>query len=54
MPNILSESQCIQHVDDSLIYNSCKANEATKCSSELERVETFRKMVKKYKFSFQL
>ena len=36
MANNLSESQCIQYADDSTIYKSCKANEVTKCSSELE------------------
>ena len=36
MTNNLSESQCIQYADDSTIYKSCKANEVTKCSSELE------------------
>ena len=36
MTNILSESQCIQCADDSTIYKNCKANEVTKCSSELE------------------
>ena len=36
MANNLSESQCIQYDDDSTIYKSCKANEVTKCSSELE------------------
>ena len=34
--NILSESQCIQYTDDSTIYRSSEAKEATKCSSELE------------------
>ena len=34
--NNLSESQCIQYADDSTIHKSCKANEVTKCSSELE------------------
>ena len=36
MTNNLLESQCIQYADDSTIYKSCKANEVTKCSSELE------------------
>ena len=36
MTNILSESQCNEYADDSTIYKSCKANEVTKCSSELE------------------
>ena len=36
MTNILSESQCIQYANDSPIYKGCKANEVTKCSSELE------------------
>ena len=36
MKNILSESQCIQYVEDSIIYRSCKAEEVTKCSSKLE------------------
>ena len=36
MTNNLLESQCIQYADDSTIYRSCKANELTKCSSELE------------------
>ena len=34
--NNLSEIQCIQYADDSTIYKSCKANEVTECSSELE------------------
>ena len=36
MKNNLSESQCIQFADNSIIYKSCKANEVTKCSSKLE------------------
>ena len=36
MTNNSSESQCIQYADDSTICKSCKANEITKCSSELE------------------
>ena len=36
MTNNSSESQCIQYADDSTICKSCKANEVTKCSSELE------------------
>ena len=36
MTNNFSESQCIQYVDDSTIYRSCKANEVTKCTSVLE------------------
>ena len=34
--NNLPEIQCIQYADDSTIYKSCKANEVTECSSELE------------------
>ena len=36
MTNNLPEGQCIQYADDSIIYKSCRANEVTKCSSELE------------------
>ena len=48
MTNNLSESHCIQYAADSTFYQSCKANEATKCSSELENEL---KLLEQYFFS---
>ena len=34
--NILDDSECIQHADDSTIYRSCKIKNINKCSKEIE------------------
>ena len=34
--NILDDSECIQHADDSTIYRSCKIKNINKCSNEIE------------------
>ena len=36
LKNILDGSECVQYVDDSMIYGSCKIKNIDKCSNEIE------------------
>ena len=36
LKNMLDGSECVQYVDDSMIYGSCKIKNINKCSNEIE------------------